>query len=192
MTFEQRFGSDLRVNLHFHLLALDGVFSESGAVPLFYEVGAPTEEELNDLAKKIHRKIAKFLRREGWVDDDGQWESWESPEEIPLALELAAVSVPAEDRAGLERLCKYISRPPIATDRLELTNEGKVRYTFRKAWRNGRTYVELEPLEFIARLVPLIPRPRLHLIHFHGVLAPRSRLRPLIVPRKEPEEAQGF
>ena len=104
----------------------------------------------------------------------------------------SAVSVPAEDRAGLERLCKYISRPPIATDRLELTSEGKVRYTFRKAWRNGRTYVELEPLEFIARLVPLIPRPRLHLIHFHGVLAPRSRLRPLIVPRKEPEEAQGF
>jgi len=100
----------------------------------------------------------------------------------------AATTVPAADRAALERLCKYISRPPIATERLELTADGSVRYNFRKAWRNGRTFVDYAPLEFLERLVPLIPRPRLHLIHFHGVLAPRSRMRPLIVPRQESED----
>ena len=30
----------------------------------------------------------------------------------------------------------------------------------------------LEPLEFMQRLAALVPRPRLHLIRFHGVLAP--------------------
>ena len=47
--------------------------------------------------------------------------------------------------------------------------------------------VEYQPLEFIGRLVPLIPRPWEHLIHFHGVLAARSKLRPLNVPTKKPE-----
>jgi len=28
-----------------------------------------------------------------------------------------------------------------------------------------------------------VPRPRLHLIRFHGVLAPNAKLRPLVVPQ---------
>ena len=32
------------------------------------------------------------------------------------------------------------------------------------------------------RLTALVPRPRLHLIRFHGVLAPNARLRAAIVP----------
>lgn len=33
------------------------------------------------------------------------------------------------------------------------------------------------------RLAALVPRPRLHLIRFHGVLAPHAKLRAAIVPR---------
>ena len=39
-----------------------------------------------------------------------------------------------------------------------------------------------EPLEFMERLAALVPRPRLHLIRFHGVLAPNAKLRRQIVP----------
>jgi hypothetical protein len=38
------------------------------------------------------------------------------------------------------------------------------------------------------RLAALVPRPRLHLIRFHGVLAPNAKLRPMVVP-KAPEVA---
>ena len=40
----------------------------------------------------------------------------------------------------------------------------------------------MSPLEFMQRLAALAPRPRLHLIRFHGVLAPNARLRSAIVP----------
>jgi Putative transposase len=40
----------------------------------------------------------------------------------------------------------------------------------------------MEPLEFMERLAELVPRPRLHLIRFHGVLAPNAKLRSKIVP----------
>ena len=38
------------------------------------------------------------------------------------------------------------------------------------------------------RLAALVPRPRLHLIRFHGVLAPNAKLRSQIVPAP-PERA---
>ena len=41
----------------------------------------------------------------------------------------------------------------------------------------------MRPLEFMQRLAALVPRPRLHLIRFHGVLAPNAKLRPLVVPQ---------
>ena len=34
----------------------------------------------------------------------------------------------------------------------------------------------------LGRLAALVPRPRLHLIRFHGVLAPNAKLRPQIIP----------
>ena len=57
----------------------------------------------------------------------------------------AGVAPEADDRPGLDRLCPYIARPPIAIERLELTPGGNVRYHFRKPWRNGTAYVDYSP-----------------------------------------------
>jgi len=40
----------------------------------------------------------------------------------------------------------------------------------------------MTPLEFLQRLAALVLRPRLHLIHFHGVVAPNAALRSQIMP----------
>ena len=44
----------------------------------------------------------------------------------------------------------------------------------------------MSPLELVQRLAALVPRPRLHLIRFHGVLAPNAKLRAQAVPQ-DPE-----
>ena len=49
-------------------------------------------------------------------------------------------------------------------------------------YKDGTTHIVMEPLEFMERLAALVPRPRLHLIRFHGVLAPNAKLRRKIVP----------
>jgi hypothetical protein len=49
-------------------------------------------------------------------------------------------------------------------------------------FRDGSTHVVLEPLDFIARLAALVPRPRLNLTRFHGVFAPNFKHRNRIVP----------
>src|SRR5262249_57132087 len=54
--------------------------------------------------------------------------------------------------------------------------------------KDGTTHIVMEPLEFMQRLAALVPRPHLHLIRFHGVLAPNAKLRREIVP-SPPEQA---
>jgi hypothetical protein len=57
-----------------------------------------------------------------------------------------------------------------------------VRYTLKTPYRDGTTHRVFEPLDFIARLAALVPRPRVHLTRYHGVLAPHSRWRAAITP----------
>ncbi|HSR54068.1 MAG TPA: transposase [Acidobacteriota bacterium] len=89
----------------------------------------------------------------------------------------------AHQRSKLERLCRYITRPPIATKRLTVDGQGRVVYRYKRPFRDGSTHVVLEPLDFIARLAALVPRPRLNLTRFHGIFAPNFKHRHKIVPR---------
>ena len=52
----------------------------------------------------------------------------------------------------------------------------------KSAFKDGTTHIVMSPLEFMQRLAALVPRPRLHLIRFHGVLAPNAKLRGKIIP----------
>lgn len=89
----------------------------------------------------------------------------------------AGVATRAHERDKLERLCRYISRPAVSEKRLSLTEHGKIRYTLKTPWRDGTTHVFFEPLDFMARLAALIPKPRVNLTRFHGVFAPNSKHR---------------
>ena len=88
----------------------------------------------------------------------------------------------AGQRKELERLCRYITRPAIANERLKRNRAGQVVLQLKSAYRDGTTHIVMSPLEFMQRLAALVPRPRLHLIRFHGVLAPNAKLRAAIVP----------
>ncbi len=103
----------------------------------------------------------------------------------------AAVRVKAHDRKRLEQLCRYITRPALSDERVQLNAAGQVQLKLKTPWRDGTTHLVMSPLEFMQRLAALVPRPRLHLIRFHGVLAPNAKLRPLVVPQGPPAQAQA-
>ena len=102
----------------------------------------------------------------------------------------AATCCEANQRDKLEKLCRTITRPAIANERLSMNERGQVIVRFKQPFRDGTTQVVLEPLDFIARLAALVPRPRLNLTRFHGVFAPNCKHRQQIVPRREPEQAK--
>ena len=97
----------------------------------------------------------------------------------------AGVASQAHQRKKLERLCRYVSRSAVSEQRIELTESGKVRYELKTPYRNGTTHVIFEPLDFIARLAALVPKPRVNLTRFHGVFAPNSKHRKLVTSDKK-------
>ena len=92
----------------------------------------------------------------------------------------------ADDRQALEQLCRYITRPALANERVQTNAAGQVVLKLKTPWRDGTTHLAMSPLEFMQRLAALVLRPRLHLIRFHGVLAPNAKMRAQVVPQ-EPE-----
>ena len=99
----------------------------------------------------------------------------------------AGRTVEASDREGLERLLRYGLRAPFSNDRLSLVPDGHVRLRLLRPWPKpgGRTEVVFEPLQFMKRLVALIPRPYGNLVRYHGVFANRSKFRPWL-PKPPP------
>jgi ribosomal protein S27E len=95
----------------------------------------------------------------------------------------AGLVVPAGQRARLERVCRYALRSPVTEERLHLTGEGQVRLELRQPWRDGTTDIVFDPVDFLGRLAVLVPRPRINLVLYHGVLGPRSAWRSEVVRR---------
>ena len=93
----------------------------------------------------------------------------------------AGLCVPADQRDRLERICRYALRPPVAQERLHWTDDGEVRLELRRPWADGTSHLLFDPVELLARLAALTPRPRINLILYHGVLGPRAAWRSLVV-----------
>jgi hypothetical protein len=233
VTLIQRFGSALNLNIHFHMLFLDGVYVDrANGTARFWWVKAPLSAELTQLAHTIAHRVGCFLERQGLLERDAE-NSYLAPDAVdedpmnPLlghsityriavgpqagrkvfTLQTmpacdpeerfgdapgnvagfslhAGVAARANERRKLERLCRYISRPAVSEQRLALTPNGNIRYQLKTPYRDGTTHVIFEPLDFIARLAALIPRPRVNLTRFHGVFAPNSKYRARVTPAK--------
>jgi len=103
----------------------------------------------------------------------------------------AGVAARADERKKLERLCRYISRPAVSEARLSLTAGGHVRYQLKTPYRDGTTHVLFEPLDLLARLAALVPKPRVNLTRYHGVFAPNSAHRAQVTKAGRGKGARG-
>jgi hypothetical protein len=93
----------------------------------------------------------------------------------------AAVYVDAGNRDRLTQLCRYLCRPPLGQQRLQRLRDGRVALVLQRPWADGTTHLVFTPTELLERLVPLVPRPRINLLLYHGVLAPNAPWRSAVV-----------
>jgi hypothetical protein len=70
--FVQRAGGSLNLNVHLHLVALDGVFRAArGDGVVFRPAEPPTREELFGVLDGFRTRALRWLRRRGLLDEDG-------------------------------------------------------------------------------------------------------------------------
>ncbi len=237
VTLIQRFGSALNLNIHFHMLFLDGVYSKDSNGKLkFKRTKLIAGSDLQQLLEDIVQRIANYLEKRGLIERDiehawlnldegmsddsdthlneiyshsisyriavGKYQgkkvmqlqsllSQSNTDKHPWYLAKysgfslhAGIGIAATQRNRLEKLCRYISRPAVSEQRLSLTSQGLVRYRLKTPYKDGTTHVVFQPLDFLSKLAALIPKPRSHLIRYHGVFSSNNRWRSEIVPCK--------
>jgi hypothetical protein len=229
ITFVQRAGGSLNLNVHFHDLVLDGVFRRGPSDRvIFRRASPPTREELAGVVANVRARCLRWLRREGLAgeaDDEpmagdeagpldgfaqaamqrGTIASLPADGEDPVDAGAdstfghrpsgrwsadvdgfslhAGVRIEAGDFEGRERLVRYAARPSFAVDRLRELEDGRLAYRVRWATSSAGPYRIMTPVELLARLAAIVPPPRYPLVRYHGVLAPASKWRALVVPK---------
>ncbi|MFO0712121.1 MAG: transposase [Sandaracinus sp.] len=216
ITAVQRFGSDLALNVHFHMLFADGVYDALGA---FTPIEAPTRAKLEVLCASIAARVQKLLERraiehessaeqalalalsrsaarrgtnkhapEG-IDSDHDGEpDWKLKARVDgFDLEATTV-VRADDRERLENLCRYLLRPPLADRRLRLLPAGQLALELKSPWKDGTRWISMSADTFLERLSSLVPRPRTNQVLYRGVLAAHCARRASVVPEPDDDE----
>jgi len=229
VTVVQRASSDLRLNPHFHVLQLDGVYVEQDGeqAPLFVETPSPTDDDIKSITENVAERVIRLLVRRGVLDETSTEVDPLTDQEPVLAGLLQAsvlgtsavgdragqrirrvLSDPAsgqrtgrlcfasrgfslhaarrekaEHRERLEELVRYVLRPPLANNRLKWLSDDELLLTLKRAWSDGTKHLLVTPMELIGRLASLVPPKGFNGIRYHGVLAPRSKLRSLVIPK---------
>ena len=180
VTLIQRFGSALNLNVHFHMLFLDGVYVDDTSQENHQRFVSVTHHRIADIANLTHKmslRIARYLERAGFITRDAENTylvansvnasemaehqghsiqyrisigfqkgkkvfSLQTLPPLPdetQGLDLlgkmagfslhAGVSTKAGQRDKLERLCRYIARPPMGC--APIISHARRKYTLR-------------------------------------------------------------
>ena len=102
--FQQRFGSALNLNPHFHALVLDGVYATSRsnplAEPVFHELAPPDIEELSRLVRDVRDRVLRVLQKRGLFTPEHELAPAPAEDEASLFSFLSAASI--QGRGALE------------------------------------------------------------------------------------------
>ena len=169
ISFIQHFGNSLNYHPHFHLVVADGIFS--GEQGLQFHEACLTQDDISDTQEAIQNLVLGHFCKRGFFDK-AEMEKMLSYENTGFSLD-AKVRIESWDKDGLERLIRYCARPPFKSENIRF-NGPWINYRFPKPSRDGRLFVQLEPVEFIERISHFVPYPRRHRHHFYGVFAPNS------------------
>lgn len=203
----QRFGSALNLNLHFHAIFLDGIYTRAGDGRLTFRPAMPHTEDVERLVVALGEACERWLARQGFGPEEEVCEGEEDAqavlqnasllgqaalgsgrgrrhdgsgprrEEFALPPRCASfngynlhadVGIKAGNREGLERLLRYILRPPLAAARLERRDDGTVVVGLKRVWSDGSTALVFTPLELVERLVAIVPPPRANQVVYRG------------------------
>src|SRR5216684_1183562 len=200
ITFVQRFGGALNLNVHFHCVIPDGVFVRQNGNVRFVALAPPSDEDVLAVLRRMVVRLERLLRpRLASAEDDArpldalraaQAEAMNAPPDTGRPRKLAAyldgfslhaaVHLRANDREGLAHLCGYGARPPFSQERLSTLPDGRLAYRLKRPLGDGRQMLLLQPTELLRRLATLVPPPRAHLAlaqSGHPAALPRGRTR---------------
>jgi hypothetical protein len=157
---------------HVHALVSRGGWTCDGEwIPLAY-----VDEHAAELLYR--HKVMRMLQEEGLLTEE-RTELLLSWRHTGFSVH-NRVRVEPEDQSAVERLARYVMRPPISLERMQWSGDGEVFYQPKgghdgRARAPGYTAEAYDPAEFLARVIMHIPEPRRHLVRYYGWYSNVSR-----------------
>ena len=165
----QTAGDALGLHPHVHAVAPRGGWDSDGR-------WVPVPFVDTDAAERLFRhKVLSLLKQEGLLTEErlDLLLSWRHHTGFSVD---ASVKVEPEDGAGLERLARYIARPPVSLERMRWAGGAEeVAYTLKAKWGEAKGEERLDPLDFLARVLAHVPEPKLHTVHYYGYYSNAAR-----------------
>ncbi|XYH95555.1 transposase zinc-binding domain-containing protein [Sorangium sp. So ce1128] len=115
--FPQRFGSSLNVHVHFHTLAIDGVFEKTVMGVRFHDAPPPSKDDVGFVARRVRERALLWLRRRGYLDERTA-EERSNETVVPSALD-ACTQLALAGGAFLARPFEHKDSPDAAFERRE-------------------------------------------------------------------------
>ncbi len=157
---------------HVHALVSRGGWTRDWQwVPLAY-----VDEHAAELLYR--HKVMRLLQEEGLLNEE-RTELLLSWRHTGFSVH-NRVRVEPEDQPAVERLARYIMRPPISLERMQWGGDGEVLYQPKGGHdgcvrQPGDVADAFDPAEFLARVIMHIPEPRRHLVRYYGAYSNVSR-----------------
>ena len=95
-----------------------------------------SDADVQEIVETAAQRIVRLLQRRGLLDA-------EAVRSAPLCFAArgfslhAATRIAAADRAGLERLIRYATRPPLAAGRLQIIDDERLTFRLKTPWSDG-------------------------------------------------------
>jgi len=163
---------------------MDGIFCEDAQGLLqFLEVDDLSVDDTDAVQNRVRKRVLSLYKRKGLLteEDAENLKSWKGNGGFSVN---ADVRIDSDDRKGLERLLRYCARPAFSGEKLSAistfgdnANAMRLIYDVNKNSQETQPPLDLTATELLDKLAHLIPPPRRHRHHYHGVLAPNSKYR---------------
>lgn len=163
----QTFGASLAWHPHVHAPVTDGLFENGGG---FLPVAAPDPEALEELFRGLVIRALVGARRLS-EEFARKLLCWRHSGFSVYARQV----VTADEPKRVERLARYLTRPPLAQGRLRTATDGTLLVQTPPDPWTGATTLRLDPFELIHRMTLQIPDPKEHLVRRSGACANRVR-----------------
>lgn len=163
----QTFGKGARFHPHLHALVTGGGWDADGVWQPMFGWDRPVLRELFEV------EVFRFLRQRGLLSAERMQliRSWRHS---GFGVHVGEAIGP-EDRQSLEHVARYLLRAPVSLERMRYDPQTQT-VTIRPLAAEGNEPVELQALEFIARLIQHIPDVQERQVVYYGIYANASRL----------------
>ena len=118
----------------------------------------------------------EMMSVEGWCNVRWRWFSLH-----------AGVAIKGDDRLGLKRLFRYVSRSSVSPSRLSYNDPdhpetSDVILGLKRMWTDGTTALRFTQVDLVERIAALVPPAWFNLTRYEGLFAPGHAWRATVVP----------